>query len=213
MLNASLQGQTISIPVFVNKVGTARHSADLPPAAGRPDGHAGQGDARCPVRLGRLHDPGRIHERAREASTSGPGVFTPYTPNVGVPNAAGTVEWRTYVGLPSTLTLAKAKTKKGIKLVGRLAVNGLSPRGIRLDLYAGRKGQPAPSAVSRRNGKRVAKTGRLSASGKYSLSRPSVKFSTFFQARLENYATPCTGASPTGLAAQVHRRGHRRRDL
>ena len=127
------------------------------------------------------------------------GVFTPYTPNVGVPNAAGTVEWRTYVGLPSTLTLAKAKTKKGVKLVGKLAVNGLSPRGIRIALYTGRKGQPAPNAVSGGSGKRAVRTGKLPTSGKYSLSRPSVKFATFFQARFENYATPCTGASPTGL--------------
>ena len=132
-------------------------------------------------------------------STSGPGSSRRTRRNVGVPNAAGTVEWRTYVGLPSTLTLAKAKTKKGVKLVGKLAVNGLSPRGIRIALYTGRKGQPAPNAVSGGSGKRAARTGKLPTSGKYSLSRPSVKFATFFQARFENYATPCTGASPTGL--------------
>jgi hypothetical protein len=199
VLNTSLQGQTVSIPVFVNKVGPlVTQQICLPP----PDVPAGT--------------PGRATLGAQLVSadftiqgvfTNGPrgeyewdGVYTPYTPNTGAPNAAGTVEWRTYVGLPSTLTLAKAKTKKGIKLVGKLSVNGLTPRGIRIAVYSGRKGQPAPNAVSGGTGKRVARTGRLPTSGNYALSRPSVKFATFFQARFENYATPsCAGASPTGL--------------
>lgn len=196
VLNASLQGQALSIPVFVNKKGPL---VTLEVCLSPPDVPSGT--------------PGRAPFGAKLVSadftvqgvfTNGPrgqyqwaGIFTPYTPGKGTPNALGTVEWRTYVGLPSSLTLAKAKTKKGIKLVGRLSVNGLSAKGIRVALYAGRKGQPAPSATSLGNGKpAVGRTARLPASGKYSLSRPSVKFATFFQARFENYGTPCVDALP-----------------
>ena len=198
VLNASLQGQALSIPVFVNKKGPF---VTLEVCLSPPDVPSGT--------------PGRAPFGAKLVSadftvqgvfTNGPrgdyqwaSIITPYSPGKGTPNALGTVEWRTYVGLPSSLTLAKAKTKKGIKLVGRLSVKGLSPRGIRLDLYAGRKGQPAPNAASLGNGKHVAKTGKLPTSGRYSLARPSVKFATFFQARFENYSTPCVGNSPSGL--------------
>ena len=201
VLNASLQGQPISIPVFVNKVGPVVTQQICLPPPDVPMGTPGRATLGAQLVAADFTIQG-VFTNAPRGEYQWAGIFTPYTPRTGVPNAAGTVEWRTYVGLPSTLTLAKTKTKKGIKLVGRLAVNGLSPRNIRLNLYAGRKGQPAPSAVSLGTGKQVAKTGRLSVSGKYSLSRPSVKFSTFFQARLENYATPCTGASPTGLAVK-----------
>ena len=58
----------------------ARHSADLPSAAGRADGNAGKSDARGSVGRGRLHDPGRIHECRPEASTSGRAFSRPIRP-------------------------------------------------------------------------------------------------------------------------------------
>jgi len=197
VLNTSLQGQSLPIPVFVNKVGplvslqVCFRPPDIP--VGSPD----RSPSGAQVVSADFTVQG-VFRNGPRGEYQWSGVFTPYTPGTGVPNVPGTVEWRTYVGLPSTLTLAKAKTKKGIKLVGKLSVNGLSPRGIRIALYSGRKGQPAPNAVSGGTGKRLTRTGKLPTSGKYALARPSVKFATFFQARFENYATPCTGASPTG---------------
>jgi hypothetical protein len=127
------------------------------------------------------------------------GIFTPYTPGTGTPNAAGTVEWRTYVGLPSSLTLTKAKARRGFKLVGRLTVQGLNTKNIRLWVYAGRKARPAPTATAAGTGKRSGRSAKLPATGKYSILRASVKFTTFFQTRFENYITSCTGPSPSGL--------------
>ena len=72
------------------------------------------------------------------------------------------------------------------------------PEGVRLDLYAGKKAKPAPNAVSGGTGKRVAASAKLPSSGKYTLARPNVKFATFFQTRIENYTTACTGPSPSG---------------
>ncbi len=198
VLNTQLQGQTVAIPVFVNKIGplvtqqVCLPSPDIPTTAGGATFGAQLVSADFTVK-------GVFTNAAAKGDYEWAGIFTPYTPGTGTPNPGGTVEWRTYVGLPTTLTLAKAKTKRGIKLVGRLTVHGLSSAGVRLGLYAGRKAQPAPNAVSGGTGKRVARTGKLPASGKYTLTRPSVKVTTFFQTRFENYGTTCTGPSPSGL--------------
>ncbi len=199
ILNTKLQGQTISIPVFVNKkVSLVTLDVCLSPPD-VPSGTPGRAPFGAKLVAADFTIQG-VFKNGPRGQYQWAGIFTPYTPGKGTPNALGTVEWRTYVGLPSSLTLAKAKTKKGIKLVGKLSVNGLSAKGIKISLYAGRKGQPAPNATSLGNGKPpVAKTSKLPANGKYSLSRPSVKFSTFFQARFENYGTPCVGSSPSGL--------------
>lgn len=198
VLNTSLQGQTVAIPVFVNKVGplvtqqVCLPSPDIPTTSGGATFGAQLVFADFTVK-------GVFTNAAAKGGYEWAGIFTPYTPGTGTPNAAGTVEWRTYVGLPSSLTLAKAKAKKGLKFVGKLTVQGLTPNGIRLGLYAGRKAQPAPNAVSGGTGKRVTRTGRLPASGKYTIARPSVKFTTFFQTRFENYGTKCVGPSPSTL--------------
>jgi hypothetical protein len=198
VLSATLQGQAISIPVFVNKVGPlVTQQVCLAP----PDVPAGTpGRATLGAKLVSADFTVRgVFTNAAKGDYEWAGIFTPYTPGTGAPNAGLTNEWRTYVGLPSSLTLAKAKTKKGIKLVGKLTVQGLSPARVRLGLYSGRKAQPAPNAVSAGTGKRAVRSARLPASGKYSFTRPLVKFTTFFQTRFENYITGCTGPSPSGL--------------
>jgi hypothetical protein len=198
VLNTSLQGQTVAIPVFVDKVGplvvqtVCLPSPDVPPAQGGAVFGAQLVFADFTVK-------GVFTNASARNGYEWAGIFTPYTPGTQVPNAAGTVEWRTYVGLPSSLTLAKAKTKRGIKLVGKLSVAGLSPRGIKLGLYAGKKARPAPNAILGGTGKRVVRSAALAATGKYTIKRPSVKFTTFFQTRFESYVTDCTGASPSGL--------------
>jgi hypothetical protein len=203
VLNTSLQGQTVAIPVFVDRAGplvtqqVCLPSPDIPPAAGGATFGA-------QLVLADFNVRGVFTNAATKNGYEWAGIFTPYTPGTGTPNQAGTVEWRTYVGLPSSLTLSKAKAKKGFKLVGRISVAGLSPRGIRLGLYAGKKRNPAPSATSLGTGKRVARSAKLPVSGKYSMVRRSVKFTTYFQTRFENYLTDCSGASPSGLPVKCN---------
>lgn len=197
VLNTSLQGQTVAIPVFVDKVGplvtmqVCLPSPDVPPA---------QGGAVLGAQLV-LADftvKGVFTNASAQNGYEWAGDYTPYTPGTATPNPTGSKEWRTYVGLPSTLTLAKAKAKKGFKLVGRLSVAGVSPKAIRLGLYSGKKKGPAPTATTSGTGKRIVRSKALPATGKYSFTRPSVKFTTFFQARFENYGTSCLGDSPSG---------------
>ena len=198
VLNTSLQGQTVAIPVFVDKAGPLVVQTVCLPS---PDVPEAMGGAKFGAQL--FAADFTIKNVFTSAGTPGnyewAGIFTPYTPGSATPNPAGTLEARTLVGLPTSLTLKRVKAKRGFKLVGQLKIAGVNPRGVRLDLYAGKKRGPAPNAVSGGTGKRVGRSGRLPANGKYTLSRPNVKFATFFQTRFENYTTPCTGPSPSGL--------------
>lgn len=195
VLNLSLQGQSPTpFPVFVNKVGPlTTFQICVPHPDISPTNPSG-------VRI--LLLDATISGVFTNASTSNgyewSTVFTPYGPTK-VPNPAGTVEWRTYVGLPSSLTLKKAKARRGFKLVGQLKVAGLNPKGVKVNLYAGKKPRPAPTATTTGTGKRIARSPKLPATGKYSIARPNVKFATFFQTRFENYGTRCTGPAPSGL--------------
>jgi hypothetical protein len=198
VLNTSLQGQTVAIPVFVDNAGpmitqqVCLPSPDIPEAMGGAKFGAQLTDADFTIR-----------NVFRNAGTNGgyewAGDYTPYTPGTGTPNALGSQEARTYVGLPSSLTLAKAKAKKGFHLVGRLAIAGINPKGVRLDLWGGKKPKPAPTAITAGTAKkRLSRSPLLPATGRYTLARPNVKLTTYFQTRFENFVTDCEGASPSG---------------
>jgi hypothetical protein len=192
VLNTSLQGQTIAIPVFVDQAApyviqtVCLPSPDVPEPAGAKFG--------AQLVLADFTIKGVFTNAGSNGGYEWAGVYTPYTPGTANPNAPATVQWRTYVGLPTSLTLKKAKAKRGFKLVGQLKIAGLNPAGVRLNLYGGKKARPAPSALAGGTGKRMARSGKLPRTGKYSIARPNVKFATFFQARFENYGTQCTGS-------------------
>jgi hypothetical protein len=198
VLNTSLQGQTVAIPVFVDQVGPLVVQTVCLPS---PDVPEAMGGAKFGAQL--FAADFTIKNVFKNAGTSNDyewaGIFTPYTPGTATPNPAGTLEARTLVGLPMSLTLKRVAAKRGFKLTGQLKIAGVNPGGVKLDLYAGKKAGPAPNAVSGGTGKRVARSAKLPASGKYTLARPNVKFATFFQTRFENYTTSCTGPSPSGL--------------
>jgi hypothetical protein len=192
VLNASLQGQTINIPVFVRKVGpyvtqTVCFSPPQTAAFG------------AQLVLADFTVQGIFKNAAARRGYEWAGIFTPYL-STGSPNPAGTVEWRTWVGLPQTLTFKRVKSPSAIvKFAGVMVIPGVSAAGIRLDLYSSKKANPAPNAASAGTGKRIARTSKLKANGKYTISRPKVKATTFFQMRFQNYGITCTGPSPSGL--------------
>jgi hypothetical protein len=199
VLNTSLQGQTVAIPVFVDQVGPLVVQTVCLPS---PDVPEAMGGAKFGAQL--FAADFTIKNVFTNAGTSNDyewaGIFTPYTPGSATPNPAGTLEARTLVGLPSSLTLKRVAAKTGFKLVGQLKIARIDlspPSNVHLDLYAGKKAQPAPNATSGGTGKRLGRSGRLPASGKYTMARRNVKFATFFQTRFENYTTPCTGPSPS----------------
>ena len=118
IMNLSVAGQTIALPLYVNPtvgaqtaLGKYRLTICLPPPdvpIGTP-GRSAQGaqvlDARFTVN-GIFTTPVAPGTQVWET------LFTPYTPNTGKVNAAGTFEARALVGLPALVTLSKAYNAK-----------------------------------------------------------------------------------------------------
>jgi hypothetical protein len=204
ILNASLQGQAIQIPVFVNKL-PAGPSVTEEVCLPSPDVPEASGGAKFGAQLvsADFSVKGVFTNATVKSSASNTyewaGIFTPYVAGTATVNAAGTNEWRTYVGLPQSLSLKRVASKTGVRFAGVIAIPGLNLSTIRLHLYTGKKANPAPSVTSGGTGKLVTRTVKPKTNGKYTTSRPSVKVRTYFQMRFEGFATTCRPPSPTGL--------------
>jgi len=199
VLNTSLQGQMLQVPAFVNQLGPylVQEICLLPPAA-------------APFQAQLWLADYTINGVFKNAPASNAYSWaTDATPYVGtMPNPAGTVEYKTYVGLPASLTFLKGKSKKATfaAFKGKLKVAGLTPKGIKVDLYYSTKSKPAPnlltpSAVGVSGKGKSVRTKALPASGAYTALRTRPKKKTFYQAFFGGWELTggCQGPSPTGL--------------
>jgi hypothetical protein len=199
VLNTSLQGQTIQVPDFLNTAGPyVTQEICLPPPA--------TAAFQAQVVLANF----TINGVFTNGATAGPYQWsTDLTPYSGtVPDPTQTVEVRTYVGLPTSFTLKRIKSKpKFVSFSGKLSVSGVSVAGIKLDLYWATSTKPAadflnPSLVGLTGKtKKPARTKGLKANGSFTITRPKVKKKSYFQARLEDEwaLQSCQGPSPSGL--------------
>ena len=168
ILRLSVLGQTIALPVYVD------------PTAGT---ESALGAAKLQVCLGPADvpqgTPGRSPNGAQllDATFTVNGVLTPptgpvrwiafttpYTPNTGVPNAAGTVETRSFVG-PGAITLSgrvTSKKKKQVSLSGAVSQSGLGVAGPVSILINGRASASATANASGRYSKKVKGKGKRS---------------------------------------------------
>ena len=201
MLNTSLQGQNIQIPDFVNVVGPyVTQEICLTPPATTP--------FQAQLVVADFSVKG-VFTNGAAGGYQWDGVFTPYDA-MNQPNAGATTEWRTYQGIPSSLTLKRVKSKPSVvTFSGKLAIGGINPTGIQPHLYKALKPLPAPNFTTPSllglfgAGKPVS-TKKLKANGKFTITRPKVKKKTYFQMRLEDYGFQgCDGPSPTELAAPM----------
>jgi len=199
VLNTQLQGQMLQVPAFVNQIGPylVQEICLLPPAAA---------PFQAQLWLANYSINGVFRNAPASNAYSWAGDFTPYIATT--PNPAGTVEYRTYVGLPSSLTFLKGKSKKAsfAAFKGNLKVAGLAPKGIRLDAYYSTKSKPAPNLLAPSKtgvaGKgKATRTKALPTSGAYSLSVKRPKKKTWYQMFFGGYElqSGCQGVSPTGL--------------
>jgi hypothetical protein len=202
VLNTSFQGQTISVPDFVNTItigGSTYVTQEiclLPPS---------QAPFNAQLVLANFTVNGVWTNAASAGQYQWVADYTPFNGNT--PNPAQTVEVRTFVGLPSSLTLKRLKAKSSIiKFSGKLAIGGVSPAGIKVRLFYGTKSKPAPNFTNPSvagligQGKFV-QSKALKSNGIFGFTRKKVKKKTYFQARLEDQWTlssGCIGPSPTG---------------
>jgi hypothetical protein len=194
VLKTTLQGQAFSIPAFVNKVGahTTVQVCFSPPDI--PAGTPGRAPFGAQLVLAAFTAKGVFTNASTSNGYEWAGDFTPFNPGVGTQNLAATNEWRTYVGLPQSLTFKRTKSKKGVTFAGAIKITGVNPSGIRLHLYYGKKASPLTDLKAK-----VLKTKAVKANGKYTITVRPVKVKTYFQMRFESYVTQCQGPSPSGL--------------
>jgi hypothetical protein len=202
VLNTSFQGQTISVPDFVNTVtigGSTYVTQEiclLPPS-------------QAPFNAQLVLADFTVNGVWTNAATAGQYQWVAdYTPfNGDTPHPEQTVEVRSFVGLPSSFTLKRLKSKSSIiKFSGKISIGGVSPALLKVNLYYGTKSKPAadfrnPSQAGLVGQGKFVHSKALKSNGKFAFTRKKVKKKTYFQARLEDewaLSGGCVGPSPTG---------------
>jgi hypothetical protein len=184
IMNLSVAGQTLEIPMYVNEttgapdqpLGGYRISVCLPPPdvpVGTP-GRAFQGAQLLDAKL-KLNKVFTSPTGGDFVKTNWEALFTPYNPGIGTVNRAGTFETRAFVPLPIILGLqVKYKNKKARTYVvsGKVTEGSAPVVGLKLTVLRGL------------TAKKLARIGSAttSASGGYSLGGKLAKKATnFFQ--------------------------------
>ena len=209
VLNTTIQGQTIQIPAFVNVVGPYVVQQICLQSPADP-----ANTFKAQLVLANYTLKGVFTNGSSRGEYQWAADFTPFVPGTVTPNPTATVEWRTYVGLPSSVTFKRARSKSSVvTFKGALHVEGLRPTGVRLHLYSATKAPPSPNfslgtAAGLFGYGKFARTKAVKSNGKYSITRkrPKGKKPTFFQMRFEDYLLSlqsgdnCDGPSPSGQA-------------
>jgi hypothetical protein len=210
VMNLSAAGQTLAIPIFVNKatgpgaaLGAYNLKICLPPwdvPAGTP-GRAFQG--------AQLLDATLTLDKIFTAPTSAgvatwEALFTPYTPGKGTPNAAGTFEARAFVPLPVSLGIHTTYKRKANTwgLAGKITAGGQpAPAGTVVHISRGL----APSKLTSRSTTKVGAAGNWKTAGhlsprkttyfRISVSRPTSDYTS------TGCANPQTAFAPAGCVS------------
>jgi hypothetical protein len=200
IMSLSVAGQTLPIPIYVNKttgaataLGAYNLKICLPPwdvPVGTP-GRAAFGAQLVDARL--------VLNSIFTAPTS-PGtatwemLITPYTPGTGTPNPAGTFEARALVPLPVVLTIKATYTAKSNKwkLSGTLTEGGKPVAGSTIRIARG----PGTTSLPTQSTAKTSSTGAWTAVGTL---KP--KKTTYFQARTSASERDATQAGCTSPAA------------
>jgi hypothetical protein len=154
LLRLSVLGQTIALPVYVDPtsgtetaLGVAKLQVCLGPAD-VPQGTPGRSPNGAQLLDATFTVNGALAPPAGSARWIA--FTTPYTPGTGVPNAAGTVETRSFVGPGSVSLTAKvtSKKKKRVTVSGVVSQSGLGVAGTVSILINGRSGGSATANAS-----------------------------------------------------------------
>ncbi|HZR96817.1 MAG TPA: hypothetical protein VFA56_14055 [Gaiellaceae bacterium] len=208
VMNLSVAGQTLAIPIYVNStagapdsaLGGYRLSICLPPPdvpAGTP-GRAFQGAQLLEALL--TLNAGVFTTPTGAGLVKWEGLFTPYTPGKGVANRAGTFEARAFVPLPIVLTLRRsyvAKTNTW-KLSGNVTEGGQPVGDLTVTIRRG----TSPTSLGAQSTTRTKADGSWSTAGhlkprrttyfQISASEPDRDFTT------TGCASPATTVAPAG---------------
>jgi hypothetical protein len=200
LLNLSVAGQTITIPVYVDPTSGAQTilGAYKIVACFTPPDVPMTAPIRAPFGAQLLDANFTVNSAITLPSASGRyawrALFTPYTPGTGVPNAAGTVEARSFLGLPGTISLGAsylAKTNT-YRLSGTVRSGPTVVGDATVQIYRGRTTKVTRTSSTKTN-----------ASGTYNTAgHLAPRKTTYFQTRVHvgerEYAEGCTANIQTG---------------
>jgi hypothetical protein len=209
IMNLSVAGQTLQIPIYVNPTTGAAAALGaydlricLPPwdvPAGTP-GRAAFGAQLVDARL-------VLNSIFTSPTTAGTGVWemitTPWTPGKGTPNPAGTWESRGVVPLPVVLTIKAAYSAKTNRwtLSGTLTEGGKPVPNSTVRIARG----PSSKSLPKQASAKTSSSGTWKASGKL-----SPKKTTYFQAQASaperdftqaGCQNPATAVAPAGCTS------------
>jgi hypothetical protein len=171
ILNLSVAGQTIALPLYINPtvgaeqaLGAYKLSICLPPPD-VPVGTPGRSANGAQVLDAKFTVNGIFKTPATAAAYRWESLFTPYNPGKGTVNLAGTFETRSLVQLPVGLSLSSTyNKKKGTYLLkGKLAAGGIGVAAIPVDIFRSASKTTLPrvgSATSKADGSFTA-TGKV----------------------------------------------------
>ena len=190
LLNAGVAGQTLSIPVYVDRTAGAEQaiaSAKIQVCFGPPDVPQGT-PGRAPLGA-KLVDAvfvvgGVFTNPASLGMYPWRSLWTPYTPGTGRPNAVGTVEEDGVVPIPYSLTLHKLKARRGFRLGGTLSMAGRALARARVAIY--KVGTNVDTLFG---------TTRTNKKGRFVFARRHLKRTSVFYAERGPVATSCATPS------------------
>jgi len=189
ILNLTVAGQAIALPLYVNPtagaetaLGAYRLVICLPPPD-VPVGTPGRSAFGAQV----LDANFTVDNVFTGSSGAWQTLFTPYNPGVGTVNAAGTFEAQSLLGKPTISIKAVSVKHKTYKVTGVVSEGGVPEAGATLNLFEGSK---------RVHG------GTTSASGAYSFTGKLGKKPVTFQIRASatEHATGCISPLPPTVA-------------
>jgi hypothetical protein len=212
VMNLSVAGQTLAIPIYVNAtdgapdqaLGGYRMSICLPPPD-VPVGTPGRSFQGAQLLSAKLTVTGVFTTPASGGLIKWESLFTPYNPGKGTANRAGTFEARAFVPMPIILGLHRSYVVKTNtwKLNGKVTEGGQPVGGLQITI---RRGPSATKLTSR-------STTKTDANGNWSTSgHLTPKRTTYFQITASQpirpntdtgCATPATTAAPAGCVSST----------
>jgi hypothetical protein len=143
ILNLSVSGQTLQVPLYVDAttgaetaLGAYRLIICLPPPD-VPVGTPGRASFGAQLLDAKFTVNGIFKTPAASGALRWETLFTPYNPGKGTPNAVGTFEARSLVQLPVALSLGVSYNKKkaSYSLKGKLSEGGTAAGGVAVNVF------------------------------------------------------------------------------
>jgi hypothetical protein len=199
VLTLSVAGQSFSIPLYVDQTSetaAAIGSYTITVCFSPPDTPMGSPD-RAALGAQPLEANFTVGTMTLPASLKANpwrGFFTPYTPGAGVANLAGTVESRSFVGLPGSISLRRTYTKRTrvYRLAGQVTEGGAPVAGAKVRIYRG----ASVKGLAQIGSLTVGAAGQYVRKGKLALKR-----TTYFQTRVtvpeRDAAAGCSATLPS----------------